>query len=234
LVQSDFPEQWQSFMYQSHKFDNHENKEMFMQFFQTCSRHLALFLLSASFWGASESFVYSQSSTNDTTLRSAFDSSGNIAAVWVTNAGGSNGVLSGVISSVGDFPSAVTSPQTLSGNYAVFGTNGAVGSSVIATVSAPMSGGVDAAAAYLAFDPETYYVVVLVSTATIEGWNTQPTRLSLDNGNEAPNADVGIVLSPDGQTITVTWSSYRIDLGYAQLNTAISTDGGISFTTTTF
>ena len=83
-----------------------------------------------------------------------------------------------------------------------------------------------AAAAWTAADVTLGNSVVFVVTATSSGWSASPIALTPDDGSEVPQNDHRIDISPDGQTITVTWSSFFPSTGDTIIRFAIGIDGG--------
>ena len=84
------------------------------------------------------------------------------------------------------------------------------------------------ASVWFANDLTTGNDLIQGTVLTSSGWNLNAVTFSLNNGLESPNHDYQVSISSYGQKIVVTWSS-RFQLNTV-LRTAISTDGGATWT----
>ena len=146
----------------------------------------------------------------------------NIIGVWVES-NGITRVLNGTYNSIFpvDTPTLLTDPSAYSVN----------GPLVLVKSTAPITGAT-AVVVYNAFDIVAEVECVLVSTATILGWNTTPIALSLNDGTEYPNTDYSVSISADGMKIIIIWSSFLTESRVLSKRSAISTDGGLTFIVT--
>ena len=189
-----------------------------MRYFQKICSKFSIAILLAGFLVASENVIYGTDSSPHVT----FDDAGNIVGVWI-NDNGTTSIINGTYDTTFPVtPTALTDPSV----YSVSGPTFLVNS------TATVSGGAAAVVVYAAFDIAASVERVLVSTATTSGWNTTPIALSLNDGTEYPNTDYNVCISPDGVTIIIIWTSFLTGPGDVLRRSAVSTDGGASFTVT--
>jgi hypothetical protein len=100
-------------------------------------------------------------------------------------------------------------------------------------VSKDVSTNIRAAVTWISRDISTSLRNIRVSVydSTLGTWST-PKNISSGTVDEIVRADYLADISSDGLTITVTWASFFTSLGQYVLRSAISTDGGLNFTTT--
>ncbi len=191
-----------------------------MKIFQKFSRNLAVSFFVMCLWANVANAIF-------TDLASVgVDNAGNSIVIWrLVDPDTDNHQYRGAVESMmGFIVASLSDPMAVEGDT----------SPVLAVATGSPSGSTIAAAAWTATDLSTSFTIVQVITATDSGWNTVPFTLSDDmTGNEIPQGDHRITISPDGAIITVTWSSFFTTTGDTLIRLRESVDGGTTWSTVT-
>jgi hypothetical protein len=187
-----------------------------MKIFQKFSKNLAISVFGICLWANAANATFSDHASV------GIDNAGTAVAIWrQVDPDTDNHEYRG---SVGNGPSFILT--TISDPTAVEGSTPPVLAVAKGTTTTTV-----AAAAWTAIGLTSDNSIVQVVTATSSGWSASPILLSLDDGTEVPQNDHRIDISANGQTITVTWSSFFPGSGENIIRFAVSTDGGSTFTT---
>ena len=127
----------------------------------------------------------------------------------------------------GNFGNAFTLPESVITDSTVVN----IPSCPFLATSSSNNATTSAVAVWIAIDRNTNYALVQATIATNSGWNTSPITLSNTDGTETPNYDFRAAISFDGLLITVNWSAFMTSSNSTVIRTAISRDGGMTWTT---